>query len=118
MYYSDQIHTCTRDTQSNELTTPHDIWSLGQVMLEMMEPDSAILPSYQTGDILKLSSPQNWSSAANDFLRNTTTTTHSFIDSLQKHVFLKKIDADDSTLEANLWLGYLTGMRTWAPYTK
>jgi hypothetical protein len=98
-------------------------------MLEMMEPDSAILPSYKMGSTLKLSSPQNWTAEASDFLRNTSSASisdlaavSSSISSLieaytetAKHRFLKKIDPDESNIDINLWLGYLTGMRTWSP---
>ncbi len=51
----------------------HDVWSLGRLMLEMMEKESTIFPKFATGDTLTFSEPNNWSLEAKDFLRNTST---------------------------------------------
>ena len=42
-------------------------------MLDMAEPWNTVFPKFQIGDTLKLSSPNDWSDRARDFLRNTST---------------------------------------------
>jgi hypothetical protein len=49
------------------------MWSLGRLMLEMIEPWNTILPDFEVGDTLKIGSPKDWSLEAQDFLRNTST---------------------------------------------
>jgi hypothetical protein len=51
----------------------HDVWSLGRLMLEMMERGSTIFPKFAMGDTLAFSEPNFWSPEAKDFLRNTST---------------------------------------------
>jgi hypothetical protein len=51
----------------------HDLWSLGRLMLDMAEPWNTVFPKFKIGDTLKLSSPNDWSPEASDFLRNTST---------------------------------------------
>lgn len=51
----------------------HDLWSLGRLILDMAEPWNTVFPKFEIGDTLKLSSPNDWSHRASDFLRNTST---------------------------------------------
>jgi hypothetical protein len=39
----------------------------------MAEPWNTVFPKFKIGDTLKLSSPNDWSPGAGDFLRNTST---------------------------------------------
>lgn len=68
-----QIHKCKLDTHNPTVPATPDVWSVGRLMLEMIEPALVVLPNFEVGDTLKLSTPKNWSSEASDFLRNTST---------------------------------------------
>jgi hypothetical protein len=66
------IHECTA-SEISILLGSRDLWSLGRLMLDMIEPWNTVLPNFQVGDTLKFSSPKEWSLSASDFLRNTST---------------------------------------------
>jgi hypothetical protein len=55
------------------MPSSHDLWSLGRLILEIVEPWNTVIPKFEAGDVLKFESPNKWTSEANDFLRNTST---------------------------------------------
>ncbi len=71
---SGNIHTCTeREDGDGKTKASQNLWSLGFLMLEVMEKGSTILPKFQHGEALKFEHPQLWSAEAGDFLQNTST---------------------------------------------
>lgn len=66
------IHECS-PSEISIMSGSHDLWSLGRLMLDMAEPWNTVFPQFKIGDTLKLSSPNDWSPEASDFLRNTST---------------------------------------------
>ncbi|RDL30195.1 uncharacterized protein BP5553_10473 [Venustampulla echinocandica] len=108
---SARVHDSTH-AQPASTSSSRDVWSLGRLMLEMVEPWNTIVPDFEVGDTLKFSNPGDWSAEATDFLRNTSTVS---AQDLTAHGFLRRIDSDDSGLEANMWLGNLTVMKLWTP---
>lgn len=55
------------------MPSSHDVWSLGRLILEISEPWNTVNPKFKVGDVLKFENQEEWSSEANDFLRNTST---------------------------------------------
>ena len=55
------------------MPSSRDLWSLGHLMLEIVEPWNTVVPKFKPGEVLNFENRNKWSSEANDFLRNTST---------------------------------------------
>ena len=70
--YLAYIHECA-PSEMLVMPSSHDVWSLGRLILEISEPWNTVNPKFKVGDVLKFENQEEWSSEANDFLRNTST---------------------------------------------
>jgi hypothetical protein len=66
------IHGASESLQTGPLEASHDVWSLGRLMLEMLEKGS-MTHDLKMSDTLSFAKPERWSVEARDFLRNTST---------------------------------------------
>ncbi|KIM93504.1 hypothetical protein OIDMADRAFT_61438 [Oidiodendron maius Zn] len=66
------IHKCT-PLEVSIMPSSRDLWSLGHLILEIVEPWNTVIPKFEPGEVLNFENRNKWSSEANDFLRNTST---------------------------------------------
>ena len=85
------IHSCTEEKGPvGALKNSKDLWSLGFLMLEVMEKGSTLLPDFEKGATLKFKDPSIWSSEACSFLEKTSTASREYLSAVSTLVFRKQ----------------------------